>query len=672
MNRPGPRGGLFDTVLVANRGEIAVRIIATLRRLGIGSVAVYSDADARAAHVRVADEAVRIGPAPAAESYRSIPAVIAAAKRTGAQAVHPGYGFLSESGEFAQACADAGLVFIGPPPAAVAAMGDKIAAKALVAAAGVPVVPGRHEPGMDDRRIAEAVAEIGLPVMLKPSAGGGGKGMRVVRGGDDLAAAVAAARREAQSAFGDPTLLVERLIDRPRHIEVQILADEHGRVRHLGERECSLQRRHQKVVEESPSPSVSPRLRERLGAAAIETARACGYRGAGTVEFIVDSADPDRFYFLEMNTRLQVEHPVTELVTGWDLVEQQVRIAAGLPLPSGPPGVAMHGHAVEARVYAEDPAREFLPSTGRLLVVAEPEGPGVRVDSGVVAGQEVSPHYDPMIAKVMAHGADRAAALARLDRALADTAYLGVATNVGYLRRLLALAEVRAGDLHTGLIADHPELAAAPPPDDHELAAAALLRLDDLMPSRADDPWLVPDGWRVTGAAPSGLRVRAADGSVVDVEVRGLPAAATVAVSGRTAVPASLAHHGGRVRVDVAGDVRTYATAADGPVLWLSHGGRTVRLVEADRLQAESSAGEGSGAGPVRSPMPGTVIAVAVGPGDTVAAGQPLVTVEAMKMEHTLTAPADAVVAEVAAAVGGQVRLDDVLVVLAAPTQVGR
>lgn len=663
-----PEPPLFHTVLVANRGEIAVRVIRTLRTLGIRSVAVYSDADADAAHVRAADEAVRIGPAPAAQSYRSIAAVLGAAAQTGAQAVHPGYGFLSENEEFARACADAGLVFIGPPPAAVAAMGDKIAAKSAVAAAGVAVVPGRHAPHMDDRQIAEAVADIGLPVMLKPSAGGGGKGMRVVRDTTELAGAIAAARREAESSFGDPTLLVERLIERPRHIEVQVLADNHGRIVHLGERECSLQRRHQKVVEEAPSPAVSPQLRESLGAAAIDVARSCGYRGAGTVEFIVDAASPQDFYFLEMNTRLQVEHPVTEAVTGWDLVEWQIRIAAGQPLPPGPDGVAVTGHAIEARVYAEDPARDFLPSSGRLLAVAEPGW--VRVDSGVGAGQEVGTHYDPMIAKVIAAGSTRSDALARLDRALAETAYLGVATNIGFLRRLLSLPDVVAGDLHTGLIGAHPGLFDEGEPQDHELAAAALLRVLALQSDRPGDPWQQPDGWRLTGPAPIGVRMRAADGAVVDIEVRGQPDQATVSIAGAPALAAVADRCADLLQVSLAGDTRTYVAARDGDIVWLASGGRAVRLVEIDRLDAEAADAGTTGPGAVRSPMPGTVIAVNVAAGDSVGVGAPLVTVEAMKMEHTLVAPAESRVVAVEAVLGARVELDEVLVRLGPVEQV--
>jgi acetyl-CoA/propionyl-CoA carboxylase biotin carboxyl carrier protein len=611
---------------------------------------------------------VRIGPAPAAQSYLNIDAILSAAAATGVGAIHPGYGFLSENEGFARACERAGLVFIGPPADAVAVMGDKISAKIRVAEAGVPVVPGRHEPGMDDAAIEQAVADVGLPALLKPSAGGGGKGMRVVRAGDDVASAIASARREAQSSFGDPTLLVERYIGRPRHIEVQILADSHGTVRHLGERECSLQRRHQKVIEEAPSPFVTPQVRDRLGTAAIEAARSCGYRGAGTVEFILDAADPDTFYFLEMNTRLQVEHPVTEEVTGWDLVEWQVRIAAGEALPDGPPGVELCGHAVEARVYAEDPARDFLPSSGLLLDVVEPRS-DVRVDSGVTAGQTVSTFYDPMIAKVIARGADRADAFARLDRALASTAYLGVTTNIAYLRALIGLPEVVAGDLHTGLIDENPDLAAATAPDDHELAAVAILRIMALLPPPGADPWVQPDGWRLSGRAASGLRVRSGDGTVHDVEVAGLPDDAAVRIGEAEAFAASARRGDDVLEVEAHGDLRRYAVAQDGDAVWLARDGRAIRLVEEDRLDAEAGREAEGSLGAVRSPMPGAVIAVRVQAGQRVAAGEALVTVEAMKMEHTLVSPADAVVAEVSVSAGDQVALDQRLVVLDAPEE---
>ncbi|WP_019694669.1 acetyl-CoA carboxylase biotin carboxylase subunit, partial [Mycobacterium avium] len=443
---------MFETVLVANRGEIAVRVIRTLHRLGIRSVAVYSDPDATARHVLEADEAVRLGPAAARDSYLNIDKVVEAATRTGAQAIHPGYGFLSENADFAAACERAGVVFLGPPARAIQVMGDKITAKNAVAEFDVPVVPGVAKLGLGDDELVAAADEIGYPVLIKPSAGGGGKGMRLVEEPGRLREALVGARREAASSFGDDTLFLERFMLRPRHIEVQILADAHGNVVHLGERECSLQRRHQKVIEEAPSPLLDPETRARIGAAACNTARSVDYVGAGTVEFIVSADRPDEFFFMEMNTRLQVEHPVTEAVTGLDLVEWQLRVAAGEKLVFAQDDIELRGHAIEARVYAEDPARGFLPTGGRVLGVFEPSGDGVRVDSSLLPGTVVGSDYDPMLSKVIAHGADRDEALARLDRALSHTAILGVQTNVEFLRFLLADERVRAGDLDTALL----------------------------------------------------------------------------------------------------------------------------------------------------------------------------------------------------------------------------
>ncbi|MGH3706246.1 MAG: acetyl-CoA carboxylase biotin carboxylase subunit, partial [Agromyces sp.] len=515
----------FDRVLVANRGEIAVRVIRTLRRLGIRSIAVFSDADAGAPHVRLADESVRIGPAAAAESYLDPARIIAAARETGAEAIHPGYGFLSEHAGFAEACRDAGIVFVGPGVDALEVMGDKIRAKRHVEASGVPTVPGVSDPSLDDAALAAAGEAVGFPLLVKPSAGGGGKGMQIARDARELAAAIPAARRVALAAFGDDTLLLERLIERPRHIEVQVLADDFGDVIHLGERECSLQRRHQKVIEEAPSPLLDTETRARIGRAACDAARSVDYRGAGTVEFLVSDAAPDEFFFIEMNTRLQVEHPVTELVTGVDLVEQQLRVAAGQPLALTQADIELTGHAIEARVYAESPERGFLPSIGELIVWREPSGEGVRVDGGIRSGQQITADYDPMLAKVIAYGADRAEALARLDAALADTVVLGVETNLGFLRRLLAEPAVQRGDLDTGLIdrMPEPEADAAPP---EVLAATAAFRaaeaIDDALASGAR-AWQTARGWRLgrpaadatdgTAAAPDVIAT-AADGAV--------------------------------------------------------------------------------------------------------------------------------------------------------------
>ncbi|MFI5762707.1 biotin carboxylase N-terminal domain-containing protein [Streptomyces sp. NPDC051563] len=498
---------MFSTVLVANRGEIAVRVIRTLRELGIRSVAVFSDADADARHVREADTAVRIGPAAAAESYLSVERLLDAARRTGAEAVHPGYGFLAENAAFAAACTDAGLAFIGPPASAISLMGDKIRAKETVKAAGVPVVPGSSGSGLSDAELTAAAEKIGMPVLLKPSAGGGGKGMRLVRDSALLGEEIAAARREARSSFGDDTLLVERWVDRPRHIEIQVLADAHGNVVHLGERECSLQRRHQKVIEEAPSVLLTPELRASMGAAAVEAARSCGYVGAGTVEFIVPGGDPSSYFFMEMNTRLQVEHPVTELVTGLDLVEQQLRVAAGAELGFGQSEVTLTGHAIEARVCAEDPSRGFLPSGGMVLALSEPSGGSVRTDSGLAAGVDTGSTYDPMLSKVIAYGPDRAAALRVLRGALADTVILGVQTNTGFLRRLLAHPDVVSGDLDTGLVErDLAQLLPDGTPDEVYAAAALLAGGSSPHPAPSRNPaggWVDPfdaaTGWRLGG-----------------------------------------------------------------------------------------------------------------------------------------------------------------------------
>jgi acetyl-CoA carboxylase biotin carboxylase subunit len=444
---------MIRRLLIANRGEIAVRIVHACRELGIESVAVYSDADASAPHVAAADHAVRLGPAPAAESYLSIPRLIDAARESGADAVHPGYGFLSENARFASACETAGMVFVGPPPAAIARMGSKIEARALMEAAGVPVVPGETPPDQSDEGIRRAVERVGLPVLVKASAGGGGKGMRELHAAAEIVPGIQAARREATSAFADGTLYVERLVVRPRHIEVQVFADGHGRTTHVFERECSAQRRHQKVIEETPSPALTPSLRARVTTAAVQAATAAGYRNAGTIEFLLDGRGDDaRFYFLEMNTRLQVEHPVTELVTGVDLVRAQLLVASGEPLPWPEGSLAQRGHAIEARVYAEDPDRGFVPQAGRIVLYREPRMPGIRVDSGVAEGSEVSVHYDPMLAKVIASGETRQLAIARLTAALRAFPILGIRTNIPFLLRVLDHTAFRAGEVDTGFL----------------------------------------------------------------------------------------------------------------------------------------------------------------------------------------------------------------------------
>ncbi|MEV6289992.1 acetyl/propionyl/methylcrotonyl-CoA carboxylase subunit alpha [Streptomyces sp. NPDC051896] len=631
---------MFDTVLVANRGEIAVRVIRTLRSQGVRSVAVFSDADADARHVREADTAVRIGPAPAAESYLSVDRLLDAAARTGAQAVHPGYGFLAENAGFARACEEAGLVFIGPPVDAIALMGDKIRAKETVQAAGVPVVPGGRDP-----ELAEAARALGAPVLLKPSAGGGGKGMRLVRDMTVLEEEIAAARREARASFGDDTLLVERWIDRPRHIEIQVLADGHGNVVHLGERECSLQRRHQKIIEEAPSVLLDEATRAAMGEAAVQAARSCGYRGAGTVEFIVPGGDPSSYYFMEMNTRLQVEHPVTELITGLDLVEWQLRVAAGERLGFTQDDVTLTGHAVEARICAEDPARGFLPSGGTVLLLNEPQGDGVRTDSGLVEGTEVGSLYDPMLSKVIVHGPDRETALRKLRSALAETVTLGVQTNAGFLRRLLAHPAVVAGDLDTGLVERVvDELVTTEVPEEVYEAAAAV-RAKALEP-RADgwvDPFSVPNGWRLGGTPkPPAFHLRVQD--PVTYTPRG---GATVT--------------GVTVCVTLDGVRHTFHRAGD----WIGRDGDAWQVRDHDPVAASLSRSAHAGADSLTAPMPGTVTVVKVAVGDEVAAGQSLLVVEAMKMEHVISAPHAGTVAELDVAPGSTVAMDQVLAVIA-------
>jgi acetyl-CoA/propionyl-CoA carboxylase, biotin carboxylase, biotin carboxyl carrier protein len=656
----------IDTVLVANRGEIAVRVIRTLRAMGIRSVAVFSDADAGARHVAEADVAVNIGPAPARQSYLSIEAVVEAAKRTGAQAVHPGYGFLSENAQFAAALQAAGIVFIGPPAAAIQTMGDKITAKAAVSAFGVPVVPGVSRPGLTDADLIAGADEVGYPVLVKPSAGGGGKGMRVVHEPSELAAALASARREAASAFGDDTLFIERFVLNPRHIEVQVLADGYGNVVHFGERECSLQRRHQKVIEEAPSPLLDPATRARIGAAACDTARSVDYTGAGTVEFIVSADRPDEFFFMEMNTRLQVEHPVTEMVTDVDLVELQVRIAAGEKLPIAQDAIEMHGHAIEARVYAEDPACGFLPTGGDVIDLAEPEGPGVRVDSGLAPGMVIGSDYDPMLAKVIAHAADRSGALRALDRALADTAVLGVTTNIDFLRFLLADADVAAGRLDTGLLDRRtPDYVPAAHGDD-ELIAAAAYKWLRLWPTRVGDLWEVPSGWRVGHRAPTIVRLHAGE-RTDHVYLTGTPRAATAQVEGGEIRSLTASLDGNRLTITLDGLRTDYLVAATDGQIWLSGGGRTAILEEVREAPVRPD-DEHSGDAELTSPMPGSVVAVGVEDGQSVAAGTVVVTVEAMKMEHALSAPVDGAV-ELLVAVGDQVKVGQPLARITADTK---
>ena len=636
---------MFSTVLVANRGEIAVRVMRTLRAMGIRSVAVYSDADAGARHVKEADVAVRIGPAAAAESYLDIDAVVAAARETGAEAVHPGYGFLAENVDFARACAAAGIAFIGPRERALEIMGDKIASKLQVAEHGVPLVQGVSEPGLTDEQLVAAAADMPFPVLIKPSAGGGGKGMHVVERFEDLAEALPAARRVAKQSFGDDTLLIEQLVATPRHIEVQVLADTHGHVIHLGERECSLQRRHQKVIEEAPSALLDAATRARIGEAAVAAAKAVDYVGAGTVEFLVSDREPDTFYFMEMNTRLQVEHPVTEMVTGVDLVEWQVRIADGEHLTLTQEDVHLDGHAVEARVYAENPARGFLPTEGTVVALRDASGPGVRVDSGIMAGQRVGLDYDPMLAKVIAHGPDRRTALQRLRTALEDTVILGVGTNVEYLHMLLTDEDVVAGRMDTGLIERKlPQLQFAQP-DAYLEALATHVGLG----ARDDDaagPRSLPDA---DAARRIGGTAWRADGF-----------SATTALPG----PAPFEEDPSLAVVTAVGTGNP--DTAEGRTVHVSEGAASFEIPVRTRtgaLQAQLAQieRETTAGGPeLRSPMPGTVVAVLAESGEHVTEGRTVVSVEAMKMEHPITATLPGTVT-VLVGVGDRVKVDQVV-----------
>ncbi len=642
----------FDTVLVANRGEIACRVIRSAREMGLRTVAVYSEADADAPHVAAADVAVEIGPAPAAESYLVGEKIIEAAKKTGAGAIHPGYGFLSENAAFAQACADAGIVFVGPSPEAIAAMGDKAAAKRLMESSGVPTVPGYSGEDQDDALLIEKASEIGFPLMVKAAAGGGGKGMRLVEDEASLPAAIESARREAAGAFGDDTLLLERAVVAPRHVEIQVLADRDGHTIHLGERDCSVQRRHQKVIEEAPSPAVDEELREKMGAAGVAAAQAVAYEGAGTIEFLLDAEG--NFYFLEMNTRLQVEHPVTELVTGMDLVEWQLRIAAGEPLTVSQDEVEISGHAIEARLYAEDPDNDYLPATGTVELWETPELGALRVDTGIRSGSEITPFYDPMVAKVIAWGADRDQARTRLIRGLEETSALGTITNRPLLTAILRAPLFAEGGATTAFLDELPE---SPVPTSADIAAVvAWLYRERLCEAASVAPGL--EGWSSGGALTSAMRVAVAG---EEYGVRVVDRGGVLSVSVGDAEHQVLLDAPAPVVDDVEIPVRCIEPSR-GRVL-AAFPAFDLEMIDLTALPP--GGGSAGGEGVLVAPMHGRVIAVEAGVGDAVTTGQRLVVLEAMKMEHEILADIDGVIEEVVSE-GSQVGGDQLLVRIAA------
>ena len=650
---------MFASLLIANRGEIACRVIRTARRMGIKTVAVYSDADVGAPHVAMADAAVRIGPAPARESYLNIAAILEAARVSGAKAVHPGYGFLSENAEFAEACAKAGLVFVGPPPSAIRAMGLKDAAKALMAKAGVPVVPGYHGAEQSAAHLSKEAERVGFPVLIKAVAGGGGKGMRRVEKVGEFAKALEGAQREAQAAFGDPRVLVEKYVSAPRHVEIQVFADAHGNVVHLFERDCSLQRRHQKVIEEAPAPGMPEDVRRLMGEAAVKCAKAIGYQGAGTVEFIVDGSrglKADGFYFMEMNTRLQVEHPVTEMITGLDLVEWQLRVAAGEKLPRGQDQLAINGHAVEVRLYAEDPVKGFLPSIGRLARLKLPAADAhVRVDSGVVEGGDVSMFYDPMIAKVIAWDQTRGAALTRLANALETAEIAGVRTNLAFLISALRHDAFAAAKIDTGFIERHKaDLIPAPgsAPDDALFFAAAYQLLERRAGASAS-PWCLRDGWRVGGARQDEVMRLTDGGTDRNVTVGYRAKGWRMTLDGRALDVDAAFERDGSIAASLNGrraQARVLKVSGDLVVLMQ---GRGYAFTPHDPLEAAEHAHDASTE--LKAPMPGKIVQILTKPGDKVRRGQPLAIIEAMKMEHTLAAPGDLTVKAAPYRAGDQV-----------------
>ncbi|OZI77074.1 acetyl/propionyl/methylcrotonyl-CoA carboxylase subunit alpha [Bordetella genomosp. 12] len=674
---------MFTTLLIANRGEIACRVAATARRLGLRTIAVYSDADAQARHVAACDAAVHIGGAEPRASYLRADAILQAALASGAQAIHPGYGFLSENEAFAQAASDTGITFVGPPASAIAAMGSKSAAKALMERAGVPLVPGYHGDNQDPEFLRQQADGIGYPVLIKASAGGGGKGMRVVESSGAFLDALASCQREARASFGDDRVLIERYLQKPRHIEIQVFADSHGQCVYLFERDCSVQRRHQKVIEEAPAPGMTPERRQAMGQAAVAAAKAVGYVGAGTVEFIVE---PDgRFYFMEMNTRLQVEHPVTEMITGLDLVEWQLRVAAGEPLPLTQQALRIEGHAIEARIYAENPEKGFLPSIGTLNYLALPPHTAfangdIRVDGGVRMGDTITPFYDPMIAKLIVRGADRDQARARMVQALAQTQAVGVQTNVAFLTRLMQDAAFAQADLDTGLIERRRAtlLPDAQPASLESLALASVavlvqegLSSDTLRGTQAPDPWAARDGWRLSGRY---RRVLPWDdqGQTREAEFTRDAAGWSLTVDGNTHALQWRAHPS--ANPELAYDLRLSLGGQDVSGNVVLHGGRahvlrqgaTIVLERRDRYVDEGQEGHGGG---LTAPMPGKIIAIAVQAGDRVDKGQALLVMEAMKMEHTIAAPAAGVVSKVFYALGDQVAEGVALIALDDPAQ---
>ncbi|WP_288381414.1 acetyl/propionyl/methylcrotonyl-CoA carboxylase subunit alpha [uncultured Massilia sp.] len=661
---------MFTKILIANRGEIACRVAATARRMGIRTVAVYSEADAGSKHVAVCDEAVLIGPAAAKESYLRGQKIIEVAKSTGAQAIHPGYGFLSENAEFAEAVQAAGLVFIGPPGSSMRAMGSKSAAKQLMEGANVPLVPGYHGDNQDPSFLREQADRIGYPVLLKASAGGGGKGMRVVERSEDFEAALASCKREAISSFGDDKVLVEKYLIRPRHIEIQVFADTQGNCVYLHERDCSVQRRHQKVLEEAPAPGMTQDRRAAMGEAAVNAARAVGYVGAGTVEFIANQ--DGSFYFMEMNTRLQVEHPVTEMITGTDLVEWQLRVASGQPLPKKQSELAIHGHAIEARVYAENPEKGFLPSIGTLRHMDTPHAvefqlgtdganpAAVRVDSGVREGDAISPFYDPMIAKLIVWGADRAQALARLSQALAEFQIVGLATNIAFLKRLVEGEAFSTADLDTGLIERHGDTLfpapAAAPLGALALAALALTAGETVRGAvNPADPWAQARGWRMNSAYRRVLSFGDEFSGAQGYQV-GLTYGAgswEIDANGERRRLELVRHEGAELTIRLGETSLHGSVRRDGDLFHVFTGGRHYSLAYNDPM---AHAGElETAGGRLTAPMPGKVVAVLAASGKEVKKGEPLVIMEAMKMEHTIAAPSDGLVEEVLYQVGDQV-----------------